>query len=59
MDNEFMIDYKKQNKRGNALIIIFLVVLFLLGLYFGGNFLIKKFDSKLIFVNFFDDIFEK
>lgn len=34
------------------------VILFLIFLYFGGSFFIKKFDSKLIFANFFDDVFE-
>jgi len=58
MDNEFMNDYRKQNKRNNILLIIVVIVVFLVFLYFGGNFFIKKFDSRLIFINFFDDVFE-
>lgn len=59
MDNEFMNDYRKQNKKNNAMIIIFILIIVTIMLYLSGKILINKFDSKLIFANFFNDIFEK
>ena len=59
MDNEFINEYNKQNKKGNIMLIIFILIIIIFGVYFGGNLLIKKFDSKLIFMNFFDNLFNK
>lgn len=59
MDNEFMNEYNKQNKKSYIMLIIFIFIIVLFGVYFGGNLLIKKFDSKLVFADFFNDLFNE
>jgi len=59
MDNEFVNDYKKQNKRNSIMLIILIIsIILFMGLLIVKIF-IKKFDSRFVFVDFFTDVFDK
>lgn len=58
MDNEFMIEYEKINKRNKILVIILIVVIALLTIVLGSVFFLKITYNKILFTNSFDYVYE-
>lgn len=58
MDNEFMLDYEKNNKRSKILLIILIVVITLLLLLLGSVFFLKISYNKILFNESLDYAYE-
>ena len=59
MDNEFMLDYEKNNKRSKILLIILIVIITLLLLLLGSVFFLKISYNKILFNESLDYAYEK
>ena len=58
MDNEFMNEYKKHDRKNKIYIIVIIIMFILALLFLGSKFLLEKYSTKAVFASFFENTFD-